>query len=308
MNLLRKLEQLPIAVQGGAVSIGNFDGVHRGHVQIVQQLKRAARQVGGPAVVFTFEPHPARLLRPEAAPPPLTWADRKADLLAELGVDAMIACPTDRALLDRTYLQFFHEIIREKLQARALVEGPNFFFGKDRAGTPQHLQGLCAQYGIELSIVEPWIAEGEMVSSSRVRQAVRDGRVELAARLLTHSYRIRGMVTHGAARGAELGFPTANLAGTDTLLPAAGVYAGRAYIQQRQHWAAVHIGPNPTFGEAVPKVEVHVLDWDEALYGQVLEVDFIRRLRDVASFATRTELVAQLERDVAAVRAIAQPL
>ena len=308
VNLLRKLEQLPTSVQGGAVAIGNFDGVHQGHVRIIQHLQQAAREVGGPAVVFTFEPHPARLLRPEAAPPPLTWADRKADLLAELGVDAMIACPTDRALLERTYREFFDDVIRGKLQARALVEGPNFYFGKDREGTPEHLRQLCAQYQIPLTIVEPLLAEGAMVSSSRVRSAIREGQVELAARLLTHAYRIRGMVTHGSARGAQLGFPTANLAGIDTLVPAPGVYAGRALIQQRLHWSAIHIGPNPTFGEALPKVEVHVLDWEESLYGQVLEVEFIGRLRNVSAFASRNELIAQLERDVAAVRSAAREL
>jgi riboflavin kinase/FMN adenylyltransferase len=139
-----------------------------------------------------------------------------------------------------------------------------------------------------------------------VRSAIRAGEVELAGRLLTHCYRIRGMVTHGSARGGLLGFPTANLEGIDTLVPAHGIYAGRAHIQQRAHWSAIHIGPNPTFGDHVPKVEVHVLDFEDSLYGQVLEVDFARRLRDVATFESGAHLIAQLQRDVEAVRAVAR--
>jgi riboflavin kinase/FMN adenylyltransferase len=306
VNLFRKLDELPPSIHGGALTIGNFDGVHQGHVRIIHQLKLEAKAIRGPAIVFTFDPHPARLLRPDAAPPPLTWADRKADLLAELGVDAMIACPTDRALLNKTYLQFFQEIIVQGLGAQAMVEGPNFYFGYQRQGTPQHLSQLCHDHGIRLTIVEPLVVAGDLVSSSRIRDAVRLGDVDLAAALLTHPYRIRGMVTHGSSRGAELGFPTANLEAIDTLIPAFGIYAGRAHIGARPHWAAIHVGPNPTFGDQLPKVEVHILDYDQSLYGTVLEVDFVRRLRDIRHFESIESLVQQVQRDVQLVREIAQ--
>ncbi len=277
-------------------------------MRIIHQLKLAAKKADGPAIVFTFDPHPARLLRPDAAPPPLTWADRKADLLAELGVDIMIAYPTDRTLLNKSHLEFFNEIIVDGLGAAAMVEGPNFYFGKNRQGTPEHLRQLCRENHIALSIVEPLVVDNELVSSSRIRDAIRDGQVDLAARWLTHPYRIRGMVTHGAARGADLGFPTANLEGIDTLVPSFGIYAGRAHVNQRQHWAAIHVGPNPTFGDQLPKVEVHILDYDQSLYGTILEVDFVRHLRGIERFDSVDRLVQQVQDDIQQVRTIAQQI
>ena len=165
-------------------------------------------------------------------------------MLAELGVDAVIAYPTDRDLLSLTYKEFFAQIIQQKINACAMVEGPNFFFGKGRAGTPEKLGELCQQNDIELTILEPSIKGDEFISSSRIRNLIRDGDVDQAREMLTRPYRIRGMVTHGAARGRKIGFPTANGA-IDTLVPAKGVYAGRAIVNNKSHWAAIHIGPNP---------------------------------------------------------------
>ena len=221
---------------GGAVSIGNFDGVHLGHARIVERLKAQARQVGGPALVFTFDPHPVRLLRPELAPPPLTWTDRKAALLGALGVDAVIAYPTDKALLELLPEEFFAAIVRRSLAARALVEGTNFFFGHDRRGTIDVLRRLALAAHVALEVVEPVVVGGETVSSSRVRKLVAAGDVADARRLLTEPYRIRGQVARGAGRGSQLGFPTANLEQVETLLPALGVYAGRGFLDG-QHLA-----------------------------------------------------------------------
>jgi riboflavin kinase/FMN adenylyltransferase len=287
----------------GAVTIGNFDGVHRGHARIVQRLIETAKSVGGPAMVFTFDPHPVRLLRPEQAPPPLTWTDRKAELLAELGVDAVIAYPTDEALLKLSPEQFFQQIVREQLAARAMVEGPNFFFGRGRGGDIRLLGELCAASDMTLEVVEPLVEEGEFVSSSRVRDLIQSGDVAAAAQMLTCPYRIRGLVTHGAGRGHKIGFATANLEGIDTLLPSPGVYAGRAIAPAGTWPAAINIGPNPTFGENALKVEVHLIDFSGSLYGLPLEVDFLARLRDIQPFASISELVSQLAKDVEAARA-----
>jgi riboflavin kinase/FMN adenylyltransferase len=282
------------------VAIGNFDGVHLGHARIVERLLARAKQVGGPAIVFTFDPHPVRLLRPQQAPPPLTWTDRKAELLSELGVDAMLAYPTDEALLALSPQDFFDRIVREALAAKAMVEGPNFYFGHNRAGTIDVLRGLCDAAKISLDIVEPLTVSGDFVSSSRVRKLIQAGDVSSAARLLTQPYRIRGMVTHGAARGTKLGFPTANLDAIDTLLPAVGVYAGRVMLPDRTWPAAINIGPNPTFGEHAVKVEVHLIGFQGSLYGQPIEVDFLSRLRDIRRFGGIDELKKQLTDDIAA--------
>jgi riboflavin kinase/FMN adenylyltransferase len=260
--------------------------------------------VGGPAIVFTFDPHPVRLLRPEVCPPPLTWTERKAELLAELGIDAMIAYPTDEALLSLTPQEFFDQIVRHTLDARAMVEGPNFYFGRGRAGNTDVLRELCRAAGLTLDVVEPVQVDGDYVSSSRVRQLISAGDVRQAAAMLTQPYRIRGMVTHGAGRGGKIGFPTANVSAIDTLLPAAGVYAGRALVDDSMQPAAINIGPNPTFGEAGLKIEAHVIDFHGPLYGRPIEVDFLDRLRDIQKFASVEELKQQLARDLEATRRV----
>lgn len=302
MHIIRHLESLPAEARSGAVSIGNFDGVHRGHIAIVKQLLRRSEEVRGPAIVFTFDPHPVRILRPEQCPPPLTWTERKADLLASQGVDWVVAYPTDEALLQLTANGFFQKIVCESLAARALVEGPNFYFGHNREGNVERLRELAMGADISLDVVAPVEVDGSIVSSSRVRQLVASGQVEQASHLLTEPYRIRGMVTHGAGRGGKLGFPTANLAAIDTLLPATGVYAGRAYLAGGKLPAAINLGPSPTFGDPTPRVEVHVIGLDDTLYGQPLEVDFLARLRDIRPFESPTALVQQLRRDVAQAR------
>ncbi|MEN0111772.1 MAG: bifunctional riboflavin kinase/FAD synthetase [Planctomycetota bacterium] len=305
MQIDRHLADLPEAARGGAVAIGNFDGVHRGHARLVERLVARAREVGGPAVVFTFDPHPVRLLRPKECPPPLTWTERKAELLARLGVDRLIAYPTDHGLLRLSARAFFDLILRETLAARAIVEGPNFHFGHDREGDVRLLGELATGAGMTLDVVDQAEEEGGLISSSRVRRLIGEaGGVEAAAGMLTAPYRVRGIVTHGAGRGASIGFPTANLEGIDTLLPAPGVYAGVGRLVGNRPpphtWpAAINIGPNPTFGDDAPKVEAHLVGCERTLYGRPLEVDFLRRLRDVRPFASPDELVEQVTRDVA---------
>ena len=298
MELIRQLEDFPESLKNGALTIGNFDGVHRGHARLIGQLRKIADQIGGPTVVFTFDPHPVRLLRPDETPPPLTWTRRKADLLSKLGVDALLAYPTNLEMLELSYQQFFDQVICQQIAARAMVEGPNFFFGKNREGNVDRLQELCEQRDMEFRVVDPTVADDQMISSSRIRNRIREGRVGEAREYLTEPYRIRGMVTHGASRGHTIGFPTANLDAIDTLIPEVGVYAGRAYVNNQSLWAAIHIGPNPTFKEFRAKVEVHIVDFDESIYGQILEVDFVDRIRDVCQFDSTDELVAQLNRDV----------
>ncbi len=303
MKLLRQVTNLPREYRIGAVAIGNLDGVHLGHARIVARVIKKARALGGPALVFTFDPHPVRILRPTEAPPPLTWTDRKAELLAALGIDAVIAYPTDEKLLSLSPGEFFERIVRKQLDARAMVEGPNFYFGRGRSGTIEVLGELTAAAGISLDVVEPLIVGHDFVSSSRVRSLLGEGRVDEARSLLTEPYRIRGMVVHGAGRGAKLGFGTANLDAIDTLLPGAGVYAGRGFVNNTRLPAAINIGPNPTFGEHAMKVEAHLVGWNGApLYGQPLEIDFLNRLRNVQRFAGLDELKGQLLKDIEATR------
>jgi riboflavin kinase/FMN adenylyltransferase len=305
MHIIRQLKDLPTNARGGAVAIGNFDGVHRGHVAIVKRLLERAKAVRGPALVFTFDPHPVRILRPDQCPPPLTWTERKAELLKANGVDWIVAYPTDEALLHLSAQDFFDKIVRGALDAKAMVEGPNFYFGHNREGTIGRLQELTTAAGITLDVVPSVEVDGDLASSSRVRQLIAAGDLAAANRLLSQPYRIRGIVTHGAGRGAKIGFPTANLAGIDTLLPAAGVYAGRAWVGGERWPAAINLGTSPTFGDQSIRVEVHLIGDDESLYGQPMEVDFVARLRDIRPFPSVDALVEQLRSDVAEAKRIA---
>ncbi len=299
MQIDRKLADFPESARGGAIAIGNFDGVHKGHAKLVERLVERSKALNKPAIIFTFDPHPVRLLRPEQCPPPLTWTQRKADLLSELGVDRLIAYPTDEALLRLSARDFFELVVIKTLGAKAIVEGPNFYFGHNREGNIEMLARLTSEHGLSLDIIRPNEVDDEMISSSRIRHLIGElGDVDSAREMLTAPYRIRGLVTHGASRGGKIGFPTANLEGIDTLVPADGVYAGLGRLGKVVRPAAIHIGPNPTFGENQKKVEAHLLEHDEVIYGRPLEVDFLSRLRGVRSFDSPEELVEQVKQDV----------
>jgi len=302
--LIRQLHDLPNAMRGGAVAIGNFDGVHLGHARLIETLRSEARRLAGPAIVFTFDPHPARFLRPDRTPPPLSWIERKAELLGDLGVDAVIAYPTDETLLRLDARTFFRQIILGRLAARAVVEGVNFFFGHDRSGDVALLGKLCDEAGISLKVADAVAVDGEIVSSSRVRRLIAEGRVGEARQMLTEPYRIRGTVARGVGRGATLGFPTANVHEIDTLLPGEGVYAGRVWVEGVPWPAATHLGPNRTFDEQKSHLETHLLGYRGDLCGRRIEVDFIERLRDTERFDDVGRLVAQIHRDVADTRRI----
>lgn len=292
-----------------AVAVGNFDGVHLGHAAIARTLQRAAAAVGVPALALTFDPHPASLVRPGAAPAPLTTPARRAELLLSLGLDAVLVQPVNAALVALTAADFYSTILRGRLGGVAFVEGEDFRFGAGRAGDVSLLGQLAAADAATLEVVPPVVVDGEPVSSSRLRALVAAGDVSAAAALATAPYRLRGIVVAGAGRGAGLGFPTANLGAVATLLPGGGVYAARATVAgdttNRWHPAAVNVGTAPTFDTTIPTVEVHLVGFAGDLYGRTLDVDFLMRLRETRRFASAEELQSQLAADVAHALAIA---
>lgn len=292
-----------------AVTVGNFDGVHLGHAAIVRRLIAASRRIDAPAVAFTFDPHPAAVVRPDHAPVPLTTPARRATLLRAIGVDAVVVQPTDKDLVSLTADRFYREILRERLHAVALVEGADFRFGANRKGDVRLLETLCSRDGVAFETVEAVLADGLPVSSSRIRGLIAAGRVAEAAILLASPYRLTGTVVEGANRGATIGFPTANLSGVATLLPAPGVYAARVTLPDRgSRPAAVHVGPNISFGETRIGVEAHLIGFSGSLYGCSLDVDFVERLRDTQKFDSIDGLVAQLAKDVARAAAVVGPM
>lgn len=306
MIILESFAEVPAWARGAYLAVGNFDGVHRGHAQLLGRLRARADAAGVPALALTFDPHPVALLRPEMAPVPLAWLERNVELLKQAGAHTVGVFRTGPWLLELTAREFFDRVILGQFAARGMVEGPNFGFGRDRGGDADLLAAWCRHAGVEFEVVEPTEIDGRIVSSSRIRNALSEGQAEEAARLLGRPHRMRGFIAHGAGRGAGLGFPTANLDGIDTVIPTDGVYAVRAHLDDRPGpiAGACNIGPNPTFGEQVRKVEVHLIDFAGDLYDRPMEVDVVARLRTTRKFAGLDDLLGQIAADVEQARAL----
>jgi riboflavin kinase/FMN adenylyltransferase len=290
---------LPEAFRQGAITIGNFDGVHLGHQALLVETVRQARLLSGPAVAVTFDPHPQQLLRPEAFQPPLTTAAYRSELLEGHGAEHVVVLEITPEFLKLSARDFFERLIRQGLAARAIVEGFNFAFGRAREGTIGVLRSLAQDAGIAVNVLEAHNLGGKAVSTSRVRAELAVGNVAAACQLLGRAYRLVGTVGAGQRRGRTLGFPTANLQNVPTFIPRDAVYAVRARMRRKWWPAAANIGPNPTFGEQARKVEVHVIGFEGDLYNEVLSVDFVERLRDTRTFSGPAELADQLRQDVA---------
>ena len=302
MEVITTRDRIPKHLRGGALAIGKFDGMHRGHTLIVSRLRDHAQQRGLPTIAMTFDPLPSQILRPDRDIRPLSTLEQKTELLAESGIDAMIVCPTDNAFLAHTAEDFFENVIRKTLETQIIVEGRNFHFGHNRAGSPEKLQVWCRETGITFEAVETITHNGEEVSSSHIRALLGEGNLSSANELLSRPYRLTGTVVTGEQRGRTLGFPTANLAEVKTIVPKPGLYAATLQHNDHRYAAAVHIGDNPTFGTTPFKIEVFLIDFNGDLYGQTLHVDFLRRLRGMIKFASVDELIAQMHRDIADIR------
>jgi riboflavin kinase / FMN adenylyltransferase len=298
---------VPARHRGAFLAAGNFDGVHRGHSHLIGRLRALADAAGAAALALTFDPAPEAILRPERAHVPLTWTARKVDLLKQAGATDVGVFRTGRWLLGLSAREFFDRVVLGQFAARGMVEGPTFGFGRDRGGDAQTLASWCAEAGLAFEIAAPTESGGQIVSSSRVRRLLDDGLADEAAALLGRPHRLRGTVARGFGRGAGLGFPTANLDGVDTQVPADGVYAARAFVDGRGPAvpAAAHIGPNATFGAVARTVEVHLIDFAADLYGRTLEVDVLQRLRPSRKFDGVADLVAQMRDDVDQARRVA---
>lgn len=285
METLSELTQFPPSLRGCVLSIGKFDGLHLGHVAILSRAVQLAKTLNVPAAAFTFDPTPSQVLRPEKASRSLLVREQKIELFERLGLDALIIFPTTREFLQTTAEDFFREVIVGLFNASALVEGDNFYFGRDAEGTKERLAELCAEAGVRLEIVQKQYVEGLGVSSSHIRQLISSGEVRLAGRLLGRPYEVWGEVRPDEQRGRELDRRTANLYGVTTLTPLDGVYAGAATLDNGEiKPAAVNLGGNPTFGVARRKFEAHLLDYDGDLYGKPLKIAFLERLRDIGDF------------------------
>ncbi|SFT67445.1 riboflavin kinase / FMN adenylyltransferase [Actinopolyspora lacussalsi subsp. righensis] len=325
MQRWRGLEQLPSGWGRCVVTIGVFDGMHRGHQQLIGQAVRRARQRGLPCVLVTFDPHPAEVVRPGSHPAQLTTLQRRAELAEQQGVDVFCVLPFTAEMSRMPADEFVHEIIVERLHAAVVVVGKNFTFGHKAAGDINLLHTLGQRFGFEAESAELLGGHTDgaeqheppvTFSSTFVRSCVDAGDVAAAAAALGRYHRLEGIVVRGTGRGGrELGYPTANLSTPEfAAIPADGVYA--CWFTHRQRGAtepeqtlaaAVSVGSNPTFSGTERTVEAFVLDVDRDFYGEYAELDFVDRLRGMVRFDSADELVARMAQDVAETRALLMP-
>jgi riboflavin kinase / FMN adenylyltransferase len=304
LNLISQLFCQPV------ITIGNFDGVHLGHQTLFQMVKERARAVGGQSVVITFDPHPIKLMRPDKQLPLLTTTDQKIKLLTDLDLDVIIVHPFSPEFGAMPAREFVQHYLVQRLGAREVVIGHDYRFGRNREGNIALLQTLGAEFGFPVHVVDAIQIKDTVVSSTLIRNLIKDGQVLAAQNFLGRPYEVTGEVIRGQGRGARLlGFPTANLAVDNGLMvPAVGIYAVRAELRGQIYPGVANIGTCPTFGNQELSLEVYLMDFDQDIYGERLAVQFIQRLRDEQRFDDVPALVAQIKRDVAAARQIIGPM
>lgn len=281
------------------LALGNFDGLHRGHQKIIERVRRSAADRNGASLVLTFDPHPPRVVRPDKAPPLLMTMPQKLDALSRAGLTGAAVVRFTEAFSKWTPDAFVRQVLVEWLRVSEVWVGADFLFGHERAGTFSVLRTLGQQYGFRAEKIDPVRYKEFVVSSTRIRRLVAEGRIDEAGALLGHHYAIGGTVVHGAQRGRLLGFPTANLSTDNELVPPSGVYATAAEIGGTRWPAVTNIGVRPTFESAgAVTIETHVLGLDADVYGAPLSLSFIQRLRDERRFPDVDALKEQIQADV----------
>jgi len=280
------------------LALGNFDGLHRGHLKIVERVRRGAAEHGGTPMAMTFDPHPPRVVRPDKAPPLLMTLPQRLDALERAGMRAVAVVRFTRELSQWEPETFVRTVLVDWLRVSEVWVGANFLFGHDRSGNFSLLRTLGQRYGFRADKIDPVRYKEFVVSSTRIRRLVAEGRVDEAGALLGHSYALAGTIVEGRRRGRELGFPTANLRTDNELIPPHGVYATTLTVDGIVHAAITNIGVNPTFGDnGATTIETHVLHYNRELYGHRVQLGFVQRLRDERRFDDVDALRAQIEAD-----------
>lgn len=298
MQVVDNLDQIAGAENGTAVALGNFDGVHLGHRQIFRTLIQRAQELEVKSLVYTFDPHPLKVLAPERAPLLLNTMEEKERLIASLQVDILALIPFTPQVACYPAENFVHEVLVDKLKMKALVIGYDFAFGYQRRGTGKFLEEQGKRHGFSVDVLQPLGVDGLPYSSTRVRELLSLGDVEQVPAQLGRHYTLSGRVVTGDRRGRELGFPTANICTEKELLPAPGVYAVLVRWKNHEYQAVVNIGCRPTFGPGRSQVEAHLIDFHQDLYGQELRLYFIKRLRSEERFADARHLIAAIHHDI----------
>jgi riboflavin kinase/FMN adenylyltransferase len=302
MQVIEGIHHLSQALSGSVVTIGNFDGVHRGHQQLVDNIVREARYFGVPSVVYTFHPHPVKVLHPERATFRLFDLKDQQEQFEKAGVEMMVIENFTQEFSRVSAQDFLQKFVLEKLHPKTLVVGHDFSFGADRSGNIQFLEKFCADHGVRLIVIPPFQYDNGVVSSTRIRQALKDGNVEEANDLLGRSYYVRGHVEQGFQRGRTIGVPTANVHPDVEFTPRQGVYCTLTKVGNHLHPSITNIGVNPTFSDGSShrptKIESHLFDFDAQLYGMEVEVHLLHFIRDEKKFSGIDELKKQIQQDI----------
>ncbi len=304
MEIIKGIENLKRSFRHPVVTLGNFDGVHLGHQRIFQRVKEEASKIHGEGVVITFEPHPLKVLAPERFLPLLTPFRKKMMLVEKSGIKTVLCIDFSLAFSEIPPLEFIKNILVDKVKVKKVIIGYNYHFGKGQKGDAQTLKATGKLFDFKVEVVEPLKVDQTIVSSSKIRNLIQSGEVEEASKLLGRDYPIVGKVVEGAKRGQTLGFPTANLDISDELYPKAGVYAVEVAWHETRFHGVANIGLNPTFPpehaqkEKSISLEVYILNFNRTIYGEEIQVDFIRRIRDEVRFDSPTLLIHQIQKDI----------
>lgn len=299
MKVVTGWDNIPAQLRGAYVTIGNFDGVHRGHQYIFDRLCEEARIEKAPTVVITFDPHPKMIIHPERRPfYLLTTLEEKIFYISCHGVEACVIIPFTKEFSQMTAGDFVGRILVEKLGVRKVVIGHDYTFGRGKEGNEAFLIERGNRWGFTVEVIPPFTLNGVVVSSTRIREAILAGNVSIAAMYLGRPYHVKGTIIAGHHRGSKLGFPTANIAPEKILVPADGVYAVRVHLGGVMYGGVMNIGTNPTFDDGERSLEVFLLDFTGEIYGREIEVLFIERLRGERKFPSPEELIKQIATDV----------
>jgi len=304
MEIIKGIESLKRSIRNPVVTLGNFDGVHLGHQQIFKRVMQEASKNHGEGVVITFEPHPLKVLAPDKFLPLLTPFRKKMMLIEKSGIESVLCIDFSLAFSEISPFEFIKNILVEKVKVKKVIIGYNYHFGKEQKGDAQTLKDAGRVFDFEVEVVEPYKVGQTAVSSSKIRNLIQRGEVEEASRLLGRDYPIIGKVVEGAKRGKTLGYPTANLEISDELYPKTGVYAVDVEWNDQRFYGVTNVGFNPTFVTEQGKkdgqfsLEVHILNFKQEIYGEEIQVNFKRKIRDEIRFESSSHLINQIQKDI----------
>lgn len=303
MRIIRGDRNIKEKIESPIVALGNFDGVHLGHQEIFRRVRERSLEVRGTPVVYTFDPHPLKVLAPDKSPPLLTTFHKKMELIRACGIDLVICADFNLRFAALCPRDFAGEVLSRGIGALEVFVGQDYTFGRQKEGTINYLRKMGGEFGFRVNIVDPVSVEGSVVSSSLIRDLLEDGLVSQAARLLGRFYCIEGKIVEGFKTGAAIGYPTANVDPMNELAPQTGVYAVTMSMRGLVHDGVANIGFNPTFKRDRMSIEVHLFDFSEDLYSEKVELCFIERIRDEREFASSSELVKQIAKDIETAKA-----